>query len=229
MSTFEHRIDNYKRLQADMLQTFVDKDSDYGDSFGKTYEKYGIVSALTRMSDKLNRIDNLTAINSRDSSAKMKVDESIEDTLLDLANYAMLTYLQIHKFDEPVPPFSEVDIKPGEVRVASAGITTGELNKKAGTALANISKKLEETQAKGRNKEEDANKDPKYRAPLDSEEFNRRSIEVNRPATMFIYPGTNSQPLSLEETEDFNNYMNARISLEDLVNNLYSKIAVPGE
>lgn len=218
MSTFEHRIDNYKRLQADMLQTFVDKDSDYGDSFGKTYEKYGIVSALTRMSDKLNRIDNLTAINSRDSSAKMKVDESIEDTLLDLANYAMLTYLEIHKFDEPVPPF-----------VTSAGITTGELNEKVGTPLANISKKLEETQAKGRNKEEDANKDPKYRAPLDSEEFNRRSIEVNRPATMFIYPGTNSHPLSLEETEDFNNYMNAKISLEDLVNNLYSKIAVPGE
>lgn len=223
MSIFNNRIANYKKLQEGMLQTFVNKDSDYGDSFGKTFDKYGIVSALTRMSDKLNRIDNLTAINSRDSSSKMKVDESIEDTLLDLANYAMLTYLELHHFDEPVPPFSEVDINPGEVRVTSAGITTGELNKKAGTALASISKKLEETQAKG------VNKDPKYRAPLDSEEFNRRSIEINRPATMFIYPGTNSQPLSLEETEDFNNYMNAKISLEDLVNNLYSKIAVPGE
>lgn len=218
MSTFNNRIANYKKLQEGMLQTFVNKDSDYGDSFGKTFDKYGIVSALTRMSDKLNRIDNLTAINSRDSSTKMKVDESIEDTLLDLANYAMLTYLELHHFDEPVPPF-----------VASAGITTGELNEKVGTPLAAISKKLEETQAKGLNKEEDANKDPEYRAPLDSEEFNRRSIEINRPATMFIYPGTNSQPLSLEETEDFNNYMNAKISLEDLVNNLYTKIAVPGE
>ena len=218
MSTFNNRIANYKKLQEGMRQTFVNKDSDYGDSFGKTFDKYGIVSALTRMSDKLNRIDNLTAINSRDSSTKMLVDESIEDTLLDLANYAMLTYLELHHFDEPVPPF-----------VASAGITTGELNEKVGTPLAAISKKLEETQAKGLNKEEDANKDPEYRAPLDSEEFNRRSIEINRPATMFIYPGTNSQPLSLEETEDFNNYMNAKISLEDLVNNLYTKIAVPGE
>ena len=228
-----NRIENYKKLQASMLQTFIDKDSDYGDSFGKTFEKYGIVSALTRMSDKMNRINNLTNAafqsNINDSDTKMRVDESIEDTLLDLANYAMLTYLQIHKFDEPVPTFSEVNLNTGKVSVKSAGITTGELNKKVDTPLANISKKLKETQAKGLDQEEDGNKDPEYRAPLDSEEFNRRSIEINRPATMFIYHGTNSQPLSLEETEDFNNYMNAKISLEDLVNNLYSKIAVPGE
>lgn len=198
MSTFEHRIDNYKRLQADMLQTFVDKDSDYGDSFGKTYEKYGIVSALTRMSDKLNRIDNLTAINSRDSSVKMKVDESIEDTLLDLANYAMLTYLEIHKFDEPVPPFS------------SAGITTGELNKKAGTAFDSISKKLEETQAKGR-------------APLDSREFNRRQLAITADGAKFHWEDTD-ETLELEETADYDAYMNSHESLEDMVNNLYPQL-----
>lgn len=198
MSTFEHRIENYKRLQADMLQTFVDKDSDYGDSFGKTYEKYGIVSALTRMSDKLNRIDNLTAINAQDSSTKMKVDESIEDTLLDLANYAMLTYLEIHHFDEPVPPFS------------AAGITTGELNKKAGTALASISKKLEETQAKGR-------------APLDSREFNRRQLAITKDGAKFHWVDTN-ETLELEETADYDAYMNSHESLEDMVNNLYPQL-----
>lgn len=208
MSTFEHRIDNYKRLQADMLQTFVDKDSDYGDSFGKTYEKYGIVSALTRMSDKLNRIDNLTAINSRDSSAKMKVDESIEDTLLDLANYAMLTYLEIHKFDEPVPPFS------------SAGITTGELNKKAGTALATISKKLEETQAKGLNEEEDV---PVYRPTVDTGDFHRRQLEVTKAGAKFHWVDTN-ETLELEETADYDAYMNSHESLEDMVNNLYPQL-----
>lgn len=209
MSTFEHRIDNYKRLQADMLQTFVDKDSDYGDSFGKTYEKYGIVSALTRMSDKINRIDNLTAINSRDSSAKMKVDESIEDTLLDLANYAMLTYLEIHKFDEPVPPL-----------VASAGITTGELNKQAGTALASISKKLEETQAKGRNKEEDV---PVYRPTVDTGEFRRRQLAITKDGAKFHWVDTN-ETLELEETADYDAYMNSHESLEDMVNNLYPQL-----
>lgn len=224
MSTFEHRIDNYKRLQADMLQTFVDKDSDYGDSFGKTFEKYGIVSALTRMSDKLNRIDNLTSVNFRshisDGGTKMKVDESIEDTLLDLANYAMLTYLQIHKFDEPVPPFSEVDIKPGEVRVASAGITTGELKKKVGTAFDSISKKLEETQAKGRNKEEDA---PIYRPTVDTGEFRRRQLAITADGAKFHWEDTD-ETLELEETADYDAYMNAHESLEDMVNNLYPQL-----
>lgn len=210
MSTFNNRIANYKKLQEGMLQTFVNKDSDYGDSFGKTFDKYGIVSALTRMSDKLNRIDNLTAINSRDSSTKMKVDESIEDTLLDLANYAMLTYLELHHFDEPVPPFSEVSIKPGEVRVASAGITTGELNKKAGTALASISKKLEETQAKGR-------------APLDSREFNRRQLAITADGAKFHWEDTD-ETLELEETADYDAYMNSHESLEDMVNNLYPQL-----
>lgn len=212
MSTFEHRIDNYKRLQADMLQTFVNKDSDYGDSFGKTFGKYGIVSALTRMSDKLNRIDNLTSDGFRsnilDSSTKMKVDESIEDTLLDLANYAMLTYLEIHHFDEPVPPFSEVNIKPGE------------LNKQAGTALASISKKLEETQAKGRNKEEDA---PVYRPTVDTGEFRRRQLAITKDGAKFHWEDTD-ETLELEETADYDSYMNSQESLEDMVNNLYPQL-----
>lgn len=214
MSTFNKRIENYKRLQADMLQTFVNKDSDYGDSFGKTFGKYGIVSAMTRMSDKMNRIDNLTSINFRshisDSDTKMKVDESIEDTLLDLANYAMLTYLEIHKFDEAVPPFSEVDVKPGKIRVKSAGITTGELNKKSGTALASISKKLEETQAKGQ-------------APLDSREFNRRQLEITADGAKFHWEDTD-ETLELEETADYQAYMNSHESLEDMVNNLYPQL-----
>lgn len=180
------RIENYKRLQDDMLQTFINKDSDYGDSFGKTFDKYGIVSALTRMSDKLNRLDNLAG------TSEMKVDESIEDTLLDLANYAMLTYLKIHKFDEPDP------------------------------ALDTISNKINETQAKG------LNKDTEYRPHIGSAEFDRRSIAVNKDGELFMYPGTN-EALSLEETEDFKKYMHAEIGLEDLVNNLYTKIAVPGE
>ena len=210
MNTFEDRINNYKRLQDDMLTTFIDKDSDYGDSFGKTFEKYGIVSALIRMSDKMNRLDNLAS-----NSNQMKVDESIEDTLLDLANYAMLTYLQIHNFDEDTPGWtvSALDKIPD---LSNEGTATEESNKKA---LDDIRNNIKETKAKG------LNKDTEYRAPLDSDEFNRRSVEINKPGTMFMYPGSDRQ-FGLEETEDFKKYIQSKISLEDLVNNLYSKIVV---
>jgi len=204
MSTFKNRVENYQRLQADMLQTFVNKDSDYGDSFGKTFDKYGIVSALTRMSDKLNRIDNLTAINYRDSSTKMKVDESIEDTLLDLANYAMLTYLQIHKFDDELQPTW----------------STGKVDKETVKGLATLSKKLEETKAKGSNKEEDV---PLYRPTVDTGDFHRRQLAVTSAGAKFHWVDTD-ETLELEETADYQAYMNSQESLEDMVNNLYLQL-----
>jgi len=208
MSTFEHRIDNYKRLQADMLQTFIDKDSDYGDSFGKTFNKYGIVSAMVRMSDKLNRIDNLTNVSFRshisDSDTTMKVDESIEDTLLDLANYAMLTYLQIHKFDDELQPTW----------------STGDVDKETVKGLDAISKKLEETKAKGSNKEETA---PLYRPTADTGDFHRRQLEITKDGAKFHWVDTN-ETLELEETSDYQAYMNSHESLEDMVNNLYPQL-----
>lgn len=65
------------------------KNADYGDSFGKQYAEYGIVSSAIRLEDKLNRFKNLIK-----NEAKVK-DETIEDTLLDLANYAIMTLVEL--------------------------------------------------------------------------------------------------------------------------------------
>lgn len=72
-----------------MVMTYRAKNHDYGNSFHNTFKKYGIVSALTRMSDKFNRLDTLYDKNDG------KVNESIEDTLLDLANYAVMTLVEL--------------------------------------------------------------------------------------------------------------------------------------
>lgn len=66
------------------------KNGDYGDSFRDTYRKFGIVSALTRISDKYNRIVNL--YNKTGTQVK---DESMRDTLYDLANYCLMTIMEI--------------------------------------------------------------------------------------------------------------------------------------
>ena len=200
------RIENYKQLQDRMLNTFIAKDSDYGDSFGKTFEKYGIVSALIRMSDKMNRLDNLA------SSNTMQVDESIEDTLLDLANYAMLTYLQIHKSDE-----EDTEAAPWE---------TGEIDKETAKGLAALSKKLKETNAKRSNKEEDGNKEeavPLYRPTMGTGDFHRRQLAITKYGAKFHWVDTN-ETLELEETADYQAYMNGHESLEDMVNNLYPQL-----
>lgn len=72
------------------------KNHDYGDSFGDTFKKLGIISAVTRLSDKMNRLMSLAV--THDAQVK---DEKIEDTLLDMANYAIMTLIELgYEVDE---------------------------------------------------------------------------------------------------------------------------------
>lgn len=68
------------------------KNADYGDSFSKTFADWGPVCAGIRLEDKLNRFKSLV------TSGDQKVsDESITDTLIDMANYAIMTYMELVK------------------------------------------------------------------------------------------------------------------------------------
>lgn len=63
------------------------KNTDYDDSFSKGIDSMGYMSALVRMDDKMNRIKAL--LTAPDGTAKVG-DESVSDTLLDLANYSLM-------------------------------------------------------------------------------------------------------------------------------------------
>lgn len=67
------------------------KNHDYGDSFHDTFVEEGMAMARIRLSDKLGRFKKL----SREGSEQKVNDESIRDTLLDLANYAIMTVMEM--------------------------------------------------------------------------------------------------------------------------------------
>lgn len=67
------------------VDTYAKKNHDYGNSFSESCDKLGLVAAVTRMYDKMNRIITLSQSNAAVN------DESIADTLGDLANYAIMT------------------------------------------------------------------------------------------------------------------------------------------
>ena len=88
-------MDNVKQHESLLRQihdTYIKKNHDYGDSFSRSYKKYGLVAAMVRMEDKWNRLDNMA------SGAEQKVaDETIRDTLLDLAGYCIMTTMELDK------------------------------------------------------------------------------------------------------------------------------------
>ena len=79
-------------LTESVAATYERKNADYGDSFGKSVTKYGVIAALTRMSDKWNRLENLIL----NDGKQLVAYESINDTLLDLATYALMTYIALN-------------------------------------------------------------------------------------------------------------------------------------
>ena len=79
--------EDYYSVVGRMKDIYAAKNADYGNSFEMTLDKYGIIGAIIRMQDKMNRIDRYYWKPDEDK----KVDESLIDTLEDLGNYAIMT------------------------------------------------------------------------------------------------------------------------------------------
>lgn len=77
----------FEQLANQLIDTQKRKNADYGSSFDQTLNEFGLVASATRMSDKFNRFKSLMRCG---STARVE-DEKIEDTLMDLAAYAIMT------------------------------------------------------------------------------------------------------------------------------------------
>ncbi|WP_024831625.1 nucleotide modification associated domain-containing protein [Ruminiclostridium josui] len=86
----KNKFDRHKQLCEELNEVYKDKNIAYGDSFGKTFQELGVISAVTRMYDKFNRIKALS------TGAENKVmDESLKDTFKDMANYCIMTLIEL--------------------------------------------------------------------------------------------------------------------------------------
>lgn len=105
--------ENMRNAHDELLQTFVDKNADYGNSFESSLEEYGLIAALIRMEDKMGRLRTLiksSIINEilDDTSEVAKVkEESLSDTLRDLSNYALMASVWLDNKDEDNQTTSE--------------------------------------------------------------------------------------------------------------------------
>ena len=86
--------DRFKEITDKMFETFKAKNHDYGSSFSNLFKECGMTYAYGHMAEKLERINSL-----RKNEAKVK-GESMKDSLYDLANYAILTIMELEKTEK---------------------------------------------------------------------------------------------------------------------------------
>lgn len=109
----ENRVKKFNEIVTKMSNTYEKKNADYGDSFGQTCDEFGIVAAIVRMNDKMNRIKQLAK-----NQAKV-TDESIKDTLLDLANYAVMTLIWVNSKDpQIIDRYSQIQGEPEKQEIS---------------------------------------------------------------------------------------------------------------
>ena len=86
-----NKVGEHMAILREMNDLYNRKNRDYGDSFHETFMEEGFAMARIRLSDKLNRFKRLT----RGAYEAKITDESMRDTLIDLANYAVMTIMEI--------------------------------------------------------------------------------------------------------------------------------------
>lgn len=82
----DDKVETFATIVKEMTELYAKKNHDYGNSFDEGCDKIGTGYPLGRLLDKMNRL--IACMGKED---EMQVNESIEDTLTDLACYSVMT------------------------------------------------------------------------------------------------------------------------------------------
>ncbi len=86
----------HEAVAQELTNLYARKNADYGDSFHQSYLDWGLTMAAIRIGDKYNRFVSLLK---KGGIARVN-DESMRDTLIDLANYAIMTVMELDREKE---------------------------------------------------------------------------------------------------------------------------------
>ena len=82
----DEQVEAFTSIVKEMTELYAKKNHDYGNSFDEGCDKIGTGYPLGRLLDKMNRL--IACMGKED---EMQINESIEDTLTDLACYSVMT------------------------------------------------------------------------------------------------------------------------------------------
>ena len=116
-SLIDENVVSFRDIQDKLINIYAKKNHDYGDSFNEGCNELGVGYAFSRIFDKTKRFQTLAkGIMNNNLSIEVQ-DETIEDTIMDLANYCMM-YLAWR--DKHIH-IGEAEAKQGDMQLASTG------------------------------------------------------------------------------------------------------------
>lgn len=80
----DSNVENFTTIVKSMTELYAKKNHDYGNAFGEIIAQVGLPYGVGKLKEKLKRVETL-------SKSKAEIDESIEDSLTDLACYTVMT------------------------------------------------------------------------------------------------------------------------------------------
>ena len=83
-----NNVQIHGKVCKELTETYKKKNADYGNSFENSLDKHGLIAGIVRMDDKMSRLISLNSKNEQ-----LVLDESLRDTLMDLANYAIMSVM----------------------------------------------------------------------------------------------------------------------------------------
>lgn len=91
-----NNVTRHRKLCLDLNALYLAKNTDYGDAFHTLFLQEGIATSRIRLGDKYYRFCSLT----RGENEQQVTDESVRDTLIDLANYALMSVMELDRLDK---------------------------------------------------------------------------------------------------------------------------------
>lgn len=86
----QEKVNKFEDVTLVLRNLYDKKNRDYGDVFSKSFDEWGLPMVCIRLTDKLNRLKSFA----KNQEILVK-DERVEDTLMDLANYAIMALIEL--------------------------------------------------------------------------------------------------------------------------------------
>ena len=116
-SLIDENVLSFRAIQDKLVNIYAKKNHDYGDSFNEGCNELGVGYAFSRIFDKTKRFQTLAKGIMKNNLSIEVQDETIEDTIMDLANYCMM-YLA---WKDKHVSIGEAEAKQSDMQLSSTG------------------------------------------------------------------------------------------------------------